>query len=453
VQLTLDGVEVGSAPADQPRPDSGTADGFAFVVAAAPGDHQLCARATNVGLGSTDTDLGCRSAAPVAGPAGFVPITPRRVLDSRVPPSAPWGPGATKDLQLVGDDTGVPAAATAAVLNVTVTGGTADFDYVTVWPSGTPRPTVSSLNVNAGQTVANQVTVKLGAGADPGRISIFNAGGTLQVIVDVTGYYAPGTGDGFVSRSPVRVFDSRPPPQRVGPTGTWKGGDTKDITILGVLSGVPADADAVVLNVTVTGPAARGDYLTVWPAGQPRPPTSNLNLDAGQTVANAVTVGLGTGADAGQISVFNAWGDVDVIVDVAGYFEAGSGASFFAVDPVRIIDSRPLPARVGPLGGWTDNASQDVLAVGASSGVPLDATAVVFNLTATNATAGGDYLTVWPSGSTRPLASSLNFRRGQTAANAVTVGLGTHGTAFGRLSLFNAYGTVDSIVDIAGYYR
>jgi hypothetical protein len=77
---------------------------------------------------------------------------------------------------------------------------------------------------------------------------------------------------------------------------------------------VPADASAVALNVTVTEPAAAG-YVTVWPCGTEPPPTSNLNFVAGQTVANAVTTGVGSG---GQVCVFSA-APAHLIVDVDGY--------------------------------------------------------------------------------------------------------------------------------------
>ncbi len=80
---------------------------------------------------------------------------------------------------------------------------------------------------------------------------------------------------------------------------------------------MPADADGVVLNVTVVNPTA-GSFLQLWPTGASQPTLgSSLNFDAGQIVPDAVTVKLGT---AGRVRVFNAVGSVDVIADVAGYF-------------------------------------------------------------------------------------------------------------------------------------
>ena len=97
------------------------------------------------------------------------------------------------------------------------------------------------------------------------------------------------------------------------------------------------------LNVTATNGTANGDYLSVWPAGTTQPTVSNVNVDAHRTVASAVTVRLGTGADEGKIAVYNAGGTQDVLIDVVGYFETGSGQAFFPLTPGRLIDSRPVP--------------------------------------------------------------------------------------------------------------
>jgi hypothetical protein len=53
--------------------------------------------------------------------------------------------------------------------------------------------------------------------------------------------------------------------------------------------GVPADAAAVVLNVTVNEPEQAG-FVTAYPCGTPRPNASNLNYVPGQTIPNNVIV-------------------------------------------------------------------------------------------------------------------------------------------------------------------
>jgi len=115
------------------------------------------------------------------------------------------------------------------------------------------------------------------------------------------------------------------------------------------------------------------------------------------------------------------------------------------VPPARILDTRTTSGPVGP------NASI-VLPVAGQGGVPamsapVAPTAVVLNVTVTNPTAGS-YLTAWPDGAQRPLASDLNYVAGLTVPNLVVVKLGSTGA----IDLYNAFGSVDVIVDVVGWY-
>jgi hypothetical protein len=169
----------------------------------------------------------------------------------------------------------------------------------------------------------------VGLGAD-GKLAVYNHSGTTQVVADVTGWYSSG----FHPVTPARVLDTRTKPP--GPLGP---GEARDLVIGGQVT-VPPTAAAVALNVTVTEPTASG-FLTVWPAGTPRPTASNLNMVPGQTVPNMVVVGLGTG---GAVSLFNFAGTSHVVVDVAGWFDGG----FHPVVPSRIMDTR-APASASPV--------------------------------------------------------------------------------------------------------
>jgi len=123
------------------------------------------------------------------------------------------------------------------------------------------------------------------------------------------------TGDGFTPTTPTRIVDSRSG-SSIGRYSTpWMAGSTRPVESGGVAS-VPIDADAVVLNVTVTGGSA-ASFLTLWPSGQARPNASSLNWAAGVTIPNSVTVKLGS---LGRVSVFNGSGTVNVIIDSAGFF-------------------------------------------------------------------------------------------------------------------------------------
>ena len=98
------------------------------------------------------------------------------------------------------------------------------------------------------------------------------------------------------------------------------------------------------------------------------------------------------------------------------------------------------------VGALAANASLDVTVLG-RGGIPATGVgAVVFNLTATGTTAAG-YVTAWPTGSSRPNASNINFVAAQTIPNLVIAKVGSGG----KISLFNSAGSTDLIVDAVGW--
>ena len=186
--------------------------------------------------------------------------------------------------------------------------------------------------------------------------------------------------------------------------------------------------------------ATAPSYLVVWPAGQLRPTSSNINFAAGETVANRVMVPL-----AGSINIYNAAGSVDVIADLNAAFRAESANATTAcrlmpMTPTRILDTRDAGGPLGPGG------SRTVQVTGAL--VPPTARAVVLNVTVTN-TSAASYLAAWPDQSPRPLASDLNWTSGLTAPSLAVVEL----SSGGKLDLYNAAGSTDVIVDVAGWYQ
>ncbi len=252
-----------------------------------------------------------------AGPAGdrFTGITPVRLMDTRAgstvgPYATPFGPGQERDLLVTGG--AVPPDASAVVLNVTALNASAQ-SFLTVWPDGVGRATVSNLNFGPGRVVPNLVMVKVGANQ---RIRLYNNSGTADALVDIVGYYRSASGNRFQAvAQPSRILDTRfgigTGTAGTAPVGP---GDTRTLAVGGV-GGVPPTATAVIMNVTVTSPTA-GSHLTVFPADVTLPTVSNLNFGAGQTVPNLVMVKL---SGAGAVKIFNNAGSVHVIADVAGY--------------------------------------------------------------------------------------------------------------------------------------
>jgi hypothetical protein len=243
----------------------------------------------------------------------------------------------------------------------------------------------------------------------------------------------------FHSLSPTRVLDSRDGTGSV--QAPWGPGETRNLTVAGV-GGVPADATAVTLNVTVTDTSA-GSFLTVFPAGQGWPLASNLNWPAGDTRPNLVVAKIGAG---GAVSIFNYAGSVDVVADVQGWFDDGSDPTadaLVAVSPVRVLDSRDgTGGYTTPWGPGTTRA----LSVAGVAGVPAGVDAVMLNVTVTD-TSTGSFLTVFPAGQGWPLASNLNWPAGDTRPNLVVAKIG----AGGAVSIFNYAGSVHVVADVVGY--
>jgi len=242
---------------------------------------------------------------------GLEPLLPYRLLDTRNGTggfSGKIGEGQFIDLQVAGRG-GVAASPQAVALNVTATAPTA-ASYLTLWPTGEPRPNASSVNMVAGQTIPNLVLARVGSN---GKVSIFNATGSTDVIVDVLGCFSTTASGRYVALAPRRVLDTR---LGIGAPLARVGGTPLTVDLLGS-GGVPGTGvSGVMLNVTAVTPTA-DTYITVYPSGSSRPNASNLNLLAGQIVANMVLARLGSD---GKVLVSNSAGAVDVIADVVGYF-------------------------------------------------------------------------------------------------------------------------------------
>ncbi len=203
---------------------------------------------------------------------------------------------------------------------------------------------------------------------------------------------------------------------------------------------MPADATAVVVNVTAAAPSGPG-YVTVWPAGLPMPLASSLNTDAGRTRPNLVVAKLGAG---GAISLFDydQIGGTDLVVDVVGYFRPGA-AAVTGINPQRLLDSRTgQDTTPGPFASGETRS----VPVAGLAGVPAGASAVVLNVTATEPSDAG-FLTIWPAGQPQPVASTLNFLPGDNVANLTMVALG----AGGKLSIYQFGGSTHVVADVVGF--
>ena len=235
---------------------------------------------------------------------------------------------------VTGTLTGVPATATAVVANVTAAGATAP-SFLTVYPAGATMPTASNLNFGKQGTnaaIANRVTVGVGT---TGQIEVYNHTGTVNVDVDIDGYYTGigGTGSVFVPITPVRVADTRTA-SKVGTQTSLAANSSETFNIATTASAIPATATAVATNVTVVPGNAPG-YLTVYPAAATsNPVASDINWTAGETPA-VPNFTVADTAGTGNVKIYNGNGaTVDVIVDADGYFAAAAASGPIMVSAV-----------------------------------------------------------------------------------------------------------------------
>ena len=259
---------------------------------------------------------------------------------------------------------------------------------------------------------------------------------TLPATTTTTSIGAPAIGSRFIPVEPTRILDTRN-----GAAHKVRAGTSIDVAVAGVGVGVGVvapTATAVVINVTATDADGPG-YVTVWPAGAPRPEASSLNVaSTAGTIANLVTMAL---TASGALSLFTESG-THLIVDLLGYYAPVTtpvaAGRFQALPAVRVLDTRPTGVNAPTVADFSINAIPGI--------PPGRASAIVVNLTAAGSTNAG-FVTVWPRASgAQPPTSNLNVdAAAQTRANQVIVAVGD-----GTIRLATTTGA-HLIVDVVGY--
>lgn len=251
------------------------------------------------------------------GPLRFTRFGPTRVLDTRASGRAAKGSVTTVR-------TGLPAGATAALVNLTMTDGVAGGFITADRCSNLQQlpPTKSNGNFVARQNVANLAVVPV---AGDGSFCIYTES-DVHLLADVQGYFAPGGALGFTLLDPRRVLDTR-------------GGATpQDNAIIRVNPGVSAGTDAVLVNITMTRSPGAG-YITADRCSVLQPglqQKSNGNFTGGQNIANLSVVQLDPD---GSFCIYTEH-QVDVLVDMQGTFTGGGALGFTSVAPDRRLDTR-----------------------------------------------------------------------------------------------------------------
>lgn len=370
----------------------------------------------------------------------LVPTTPCRVVDTRMANGTFGGPpvsgGTSRDFPVTQGGCGIPSSAAAYALNVTVV-PRRPLGYLTLWPTGTSQPLVSTLNSQDGRVKAGAAIVPAGQN---GAVSVY-VSDTTDVILDISGYFVMDSSAlAFFPLTPCRLVDTR---GAIGPMGAplLQNQQVRDFPVrLSSNCSVPSTAQAYSLNITAlpqnTTPLG---YLTVWPAGQAQPVVSTLNAPTGTTTANAAIVAAG---NSGDLLTYPYGANTDLLIDIDGYFAPAASApnplSLYNLEPCRVLDTRQSPGQ--PFNGTTvvDVMNSPCAVPGTAEGYVLNATVVPVGSLG--------YLTLWPDGESQPVVSTLNALDGMITSNLAIVP-----TQNGSIDAF-AYNMTYLIFDIASYF-
>jgi hypothetical protein len=249
----------------------------------------------------------------MTGSLAFYPVTPCRLVDTRLPSTVGLGApslkaGETRQIPVTAGNCGIPATAAAYSANFTLL-PQGPVSFINVWPAGIAMPATSTLNAATAAVTSNAVFV--GAGTNR-SINVYTAG-NADLIVDVNGYFAPPATGGlaFYGVTPCRVVDTR---YVAGPLGGPDLQGTRSFPLASGPCGLASTAKAYSLNATVVPQTTLG-FLALWPSGLAIPVVSTLNSFDGSVVANAAIVPVANGSvDAHATSL------TTLILDVNGYF-------------------------------------------------------------------------------------------------------------------------------------
>jgi hypothetical protein len=376
-------------------------------------------------------------------PGTYHPIAPVRLLDTRVGNglSGKLAANTPATFQVTGLGS-VPSNAAAVTGNLTVTGSTAGW-AVFLGPNPISSPTSSTINFNAGQTLANGVTVALSATGTLSATYMSNSGNTTDLVFDVTGYFTPDmTGGTYHPVAPVRLLDTR---VNNGLTGKLAANTPATFQVAG-LGGVPSAATAVTGNLTVVNETSSWAVF-IGPNPVASPTSSTINFLAGDIRANGLDVALSATGTLSATYMSNTGNTTDLVFDVTGYFTAdASGTRYVAVAPARLLDTRVGNGLTGQFGANTPRT----FLVWSRGGVPSSAVGVTGNLTVVNETSGWAVF-LGPNPITSPTSSTINFNLGDIRANGVTVGLSGIGYLWATY-MSNTGNTTDLVFDVTGYF-
>jgi Bacterial Ig domain len=268
-----------------------------------------------------------------------------------------------------------------AALNVTVVGQEAP-GFVTVWPCDKPRPNTSNVNFGVGTVVPNAVNI-----TPAGTVCLYSST-PANLIVDQSGSWSKD--GGFVGQTPDRMIDTRNKASKVT-TVEVPGFDVSKATFV---------------NITVIDPKDAG-YVTVWPCASPKPDSSNVNFQAGETRAAAALV---KPAANGKICMYSST-PAHLLMDRTGSLPAERVDTSHAG---RLLDTRNQAAR---------------MKAGVTNLLPASNSIRYVNVTAVDTTGAG-FATIYGDKSPKPTTSNVNYGTNTPSSNTTAIGAGNGITSY-----------------------
>jgi hypothetical protein len=330
-----------------------------------------------------------------------------------------------KDVTLAGTN-GIPANATAVVLNLTAATLTSANSQLFVYAKPRPSPLppsarVPNLVAAGGYTKDGLTTVPLAFGG----VRFKSVGGAAHEFAAAVGYFTVDGGTPYIPATPRRVIDTR--------TGTGIPKARIGGSVAVAVPGVPSEAVAVVLHVTGINPS-NTSTLQVFSSDVSTPSTGNVHLKPGQSATNLVIAKLG--ADH-KIKVRETLGGTDLVVELVGWYAPSATGRYRPLLPQRLFGPLPLGA-----------TSKDLKAVGGREGfgVPVDATSLVLDTVASFPSAT-TFQATYATGSF-PGITTLTVYKGKSASGPTM----TRPSSGGSVRVRNAAGSATDSLDLFGYY-
>ena len=276
-------------------------------------------------------------AAAVGDSEVFVAVTPTRVLDTRGPSNGPVGVTAAgkitagQEIKLAlttpapnRASAPLPADAVSAVLNITVDEDADAKSFITVWPTGEPRPLTSANNAEPGLVTPNLTFARLGTG---GSVSFYNFAGATNLAVDLVGYTMPlvnAADAAGIGKSAPQTFGQAEAPVALGPDEAAVATFTATLDGSYVLDGSVSISKTATLSVGINP-----EVTCTWRVG-----ADAVGPTFSQSLVASILTGLPASTDAGSSTEVNALGQATLVAGQSATLNCDANASILTTGDV-----------------------------------------------------------------------------------------------------------------------